>query len=198
MEASTLACVEQHLGFIALIVYRPLRKPELGHLLQQYCPDEPIYFLTLRQSVINTPNFALVCNRAWYALLYSKCGFECFFWHSLCSTLQGLLGISTVTSSGYYMLLYAYWIESMPPSWLRWSLRCICTCETAKQVLQRWLVDKAVDCGATMLAGDLSFVKWQTSWPTPRYRACRRGIIKLPRLLTYCRCGRPIVVICIS
>lgn len=139
------------------------QKARVGLLLRQCCLNEPVYFLTLHQSVINTLNFALVCNREWYILLYSNWELECFLWHSLGPTLQGLLGISTVTSSGYYMLLYNYCIKSMLPSWLHWLLRCICILAIAKHALQRWVVDGVVCCGATLSAGDLCLVRWQTS-----------------------------------
>lgn len=49
-----------------------------------------------------------------------------------------------------------------------------------------------------MLAGDLSLVRWQTSYPTPCYGACLLGIIKQQSMLTYCRYGQCIIVICIS
>lgn len=108
--------------FYSLNSLQTSEKARVGHLLQQYYRNEPIYFLIFRQSMIKTINFALVCNQAWYSLLYSNWEFECFLWHSLCSTLDVLLVISTVTSSGYYMLLYNYWLSS----WLHWILHCIC------------------------------------------------------------------------
>lgn len=63
MEPGTLACVEQHLGFMVLIVYRLLRKPELDMYCSPCRLNEPISLLILHKSKLYTVNFALVFNR---------------------------------------------------------------------------------------------------------------------------------------
>lgn len=142
-----------------------LQTPEkawVGRILQQCCLNEPISCLIPHKSKINTLNIAPIGQDIVYRTVSGSLSAFCDF-QSLRSTSDSLLGISTVTSSGYHMLLYNHWIKSVFSSWLYWLLRCICGRLFDAFAVVKQVGDWGVCCGATTLEGDLSLLGWQTS-----------------------------------
>lgn len=123
MKHSTLTCVEQHLDFKVLIVYRH-SKAESRTFTAAMWPEETHRTQTQSRSKIrNWKVWTINLNCVLYRFSHSEWGFSCecvgfffFSWparHTLRSTSDILLGISTVTSSGCCRLLYHYGIGSI-------------------------------------------------------------------------------------
>lgn len=130
MKHSTLTCVEQHLSFKVLTVYRHLKAGsiqacwqnghELGTLGGKKNNKTPVLFtfgVLLAQQYIGVGFFFLTLR------------------HSFGSSSGCLLGISTLTSSGCYRLLYHAGIKKCPRS----SVACPCDAATSPELLGgRW------------------------------------------------------------
>lgn len=116
MKHSTLTCVEQHLGFIVLIVYRHSKGPEWVIYCRNVAWIDPSCSNQAQVKDQLLKNLNLDLKWVEYSCWHGKWSCQVFLNNSktpMCSTSDSLMGISTVTSSGCYRLLCRRGIKSM-------------------------------------------------------------------------------------
>lgn len=126
MKHSTLTCVEQHLSFKVLTVYRHLKAGSI-----QACWQNGHELGTFGGKKTTKLQFYLCLASFWHSSILGLASFFLTLRHSFGSSSGCLLGISTLTSSGCYRLLYHARIKKCPRS----SLACTCDGATSPELL---------------------------------------------------------------
>lgn len=126
MKHSTLTCVEQHLSFKVLTVYRHLKAGSI-----QACWQNGHELGTFGGKKQQNSSFIYVWRPFGTAVYWGWLLFFLTLRHSFGSSSGCLLGISTLTSSGCYRLLYHARIKKCPRS----SLACTCDDATSPELL---------------------------------------------------------------
>lgn len=126
MKHSTLTCVEQHLSFKVLTVYRHLKAGSI-----QACWQNGHELGTFGEKKTTKLQFYLCLASFWHSSILGLASFFLTLRHSFGSSSGCLLGISTLTSSGCYRLLYHARIKKCPRS----SLACTCDGATSPELL---------------------------------------------------------------